>query len=147
MKKLILIVFIALITCSCNNKKVNNPENLQTARNIEIVKSMFDAFNRYDWEVMANYFADPLIVLDPSYGQDYVQKANSELVSKYSKFPEWSPDIQDSIVAIYAHENSVIAEFISYGTTQNGEKWKLPICTVFHFKDGEIIRDATYYDN
>ena len=144
MKNTIFLTLLLLLI-SCQNKEQALPLN-QSNENIEIAKKLFEAFNNLDWELMAGYYAETAKFLDPSYGIDYVEKEQSDLVEKYSGMEKMSQDIKDSITGIYSDGNKVIIEFISSGTSPNGDKWRLPLCTVLTIENGKIVRDATYYD-
>jgi ketosteroid isomerase-like protein len=114
--------------------------------NITITNAMFDAFNQHDWQKMASFYSEEASFLDPSYGQEYVVKTRQEIVAKYAELEKILPDIHDAIVGIYPSGDKVTIEFISTGTISDTLKFKLPIVAVLTFKDGVIIKDATYYD-
>lgn len=107
--------------------------------------AMFDAFNKHDWKRMAGYYAQDAEFLDPSLGKDFVKQTPDEIVAKYTGMQQMFPDIHDEIKSVHSAGESVIIEFVSTGTTQ-GIKFTLPIVTILTFKDGLIVRDATYYD-
>jgi len=118
--------------------------------NIEIAKKSFAAFNAHNWEEQAGYFSDTCQYLDPSYGDIHVVKSRIEKIEKYSKMEEMSPDIKDEITSIFGIDDKVVIQFNSSGTAKTDQgvyKWSLPICCVFTFKDGIIIKDETYYTN
>lgn len=133
------------IQYSCvNNSNMENMEN-----NIEIAKKSFAAFNAHNWEKQANYFSDTCQYLDPSYGDTHVVKSRIEKIEKYRKMEEMSPDFKDEITSIFGVGDKVVIQFISSGTakTEQGDyKWSLPICCVFTFQNGLIIKDETYYN-
>lgn len=115
-------------------------------KNLEIAKAMFDSFNRHDWEVMANYYSEPALFLDPSFGVDYVSKTRQETAAKYREMQELFPDIHDEVVGLYPSGNKVIAEFISTGKAADSTSFRLPIISVLTIENGLIVKDATYYD-
>lgn len=115
-------------------------------QNITIATKMFAAFNRHDWDSMAGYYADPALFLDPSFGMEYVSKTRKETAAKYRELATMFPDIRDEVVGMYPSGDKVTVEFISTGTMGDTSAFKLPIITVLTFKDGLIVRDATYYD-
>ncbi|HKI79488.1 MAG TPA: nuclear transport factor 2 family protein [Ignavibacteriaceae bacterium] len=140
----IILLFVVLFLSSCANK-----ENNVVLENIEISKKSFAAFNRHDWEKQAGYFSDTCQYLDPSYGDKHVVKSRAEKIAKYSKMEEMSPDIKDEITSIFGVDDKVVIQFISSGTAKSDQgdyEWSLPICCVFTFKDGLIIKDETYYN-
>ena len=115
--------------------------------NIAIVKKLYEHFNAHDWDAMAALYAEPAEFKDPSFGQEIVQQTRQQTAQKYRELAETFPDLRDDIVAIYpSGEKHVIVEFVSSGTAPNGEKWMLPICTIFTIEDGLITKDFTYYD-
>ncbi len=117
-----------------------SPNQLATMR-------LFDAFNKHDWKTFSECYAIDADFLDPSYGKEYVKQTHQQLIDKYSGFQKAIPDINDEVVGIYEDGEKIIVEFISSGTLPDGKKWKLPICSVLTYKDGKIIRDATYFDD
>jgi ketosteroid isomerase-like protein len=138
-----LLLFILLFAAGCSS--TTSEKRDATQANTEMIKKVFEAFNKHDWKGMLSYYADPTDFLDPSLGKDYVKQTHEQSLEKYVALESFARDINDSIVGIYASEDKVIVEFISTGTT-NGQKWSLPLCDVFTIKDGKVIRDATYYD-
>lgn len=146
MKQSFLFISVLIfIQCSCvNNSKMDIVEN-----NIDIAKKSFAAFNAHNWEEQASYFSDTCQYIDPSYGDTPVVKSRIEKIEKYLKMEEMSPDIKDEITSIFGAEDKVVIQFISSGTakTEQGDyKWSLPICCVFTFQNGLIVKDATYYN-
>jgi ketosteroid isomerase-like protein len=115
-------------------------------QNEQSASEMFAAFNRHDWSAMASYYSDRAEFLDPSFGLDYVTRSREETATKYSKMAGTFPDISDSIKSIYSTGDNVVIEFVSSGSSGDSIKFKLPICSILTFKNGKIIRDATYYD-
>jgi hypothetical protein len=74
-------------------------------------------------------------------------QTREQIVEKYAQMGQVIPDMRDDMVQVYpSGENHVIVEFVSSGTAPDGNKWKLPICTIFTIEDGLIARDSTYYD-
>ncbi|MCF8371866.1 MAG: nuclear transport factor 2 family protein [Bacteroidales bacterium] len=146
MKQTFLFLSVLIfIQCSCvNNSKMDNVEN-----NIDIAKKSFAAFNAHNWEEQANFFSDTCQYLDPSYGDTPIVKSRIEKIGKYRKMEEMSPDIKDEITSIFGVDDKVVVQFISSGTakTEQGDyKWILPICCVFTFQNGFIVKDETYYN-
>jgi ketosteroid isomerase-like protein len=132
---LILLVVCSILSCS-------PPPN----KNADVAHKMFEAFNNHNWEEMASYYSDPALFLDPSYGKSFVSKTRNETALKYAEMQKMFPDVNDEIIGIYPSDDKVTVEFISTGTSSDGTSFTLPIITVLTFKDGLIIKDATYYD-
>ena len=115
--------------------------------NIALVKKMYEYFNDHNWDAMAALYAEPAEFKDPSFGQEIVQQTRKQTAQKYREMGETFPDLHDEIVAMYpSGEQYVIVEFVSSGTAPDGQKWTLPICTIFTIEDGLITKDFSYYD-
>ena len=115
--------------------------------NVLIAKNVYKYFNEHDWAKMAELYADPADFKDPSFGQGIVQQTRQQIVGKYKEMEEMSKDIRDEVIQVYpSGDKHVIVEFVSSGTAPNGEKWSLPICTIFTIENGQITKDFTYYD-
>jgi len=135
---MLLVIFSLLAGCDFLNR--------DGQQNVAVAAKMFAAFNRHTWDSMAGYYADPALFLDPSFGTAYVSKTRRETASKYRELAVMFPDIHDKVVGMYPSGDKVTVEFVSTGTMGNTLAFKLPIVTVLTFKDGLIVRDATYYD-
>lgn len=139
MKAFVLTVgLVLLFSCS--------PGNDPTSGNVNLAREMFDAFNQHDWNTMSEFYAVDAKFLDPSLGTDFVMQTHSQTVSKYSGLQSIFPDVKDHITGVYGSGEKVIIEFVSTGTSANGVQLRLPIVSVLTFKNGLIIKDATYYD-
>jgi steroid delta-isomerase-like uncharacterized protein len=135
--KRLLWISLMVFCASCSGSE--NP-------NVAVAQKMFDAFNKHDWQSMAAYYSDDALFLDPSFGKDYVTKSREETIEKYKGYEQMFPDLHDEVVGMYASGDKVTVEFVSTGTSGDTLSFKLPIVTVLTFKDGVIIKDATYYD-
>lgn len=135
---LYLLALTACIACS--------PSDNVQQQNVALTNKMFEAFNKHDWQAMASYYTNDALFLDPSFGKDYVTKTQQETAAKYSELQKMFPDLHDEVVGIYPSGDKVTVEFIATGTMGDSISFKLPIASVLTFKDGKIIRDATYYD-
>lgn len=153
MKIEITFIALAMVVLSCQapeNKEattevtptVATPDNNKVA----LAQQMFDAFNKHDWQAMANFYTDSALFLDPAFGKTYVKQARSQTVQKYTLLNNVFPDIHDEVVAMYPSGDKVIVEFVSTGTLASGELFQLPIITVLTFENNLIVKDATYYD-
>lgn len=140
MKRTFLIfVGVLLLTIGCNKS--------DEEKNVDIAKAMFNAFNQHDWQKMAAFYSEDASFLDPSYGPEYVTKTRKEIATKYTELQKLFPDIHDQVTGMYPSGDRVTIEFISTGTLLSDTiKLNLPIITVLTFKNGLIIKDATYYD-
>ncbi len=142
MRSIIYLLIGMSLLMSCSG---NKPESTD-GDNVVIVRSMFDAFNKHDWEAMADHYVDSASFLDPSFGKEYVIQSKTALVNKYAEMQQFLPDIHDEIVGLYPSEDKVTVEFISTGTMPDGAKFSLPITSILTVKGGKIVKDATYYD-
>lgn len=144
--KIFFVAAVLTMFAACNSEQ--ELPTLAEEKNIALVKQMYVHFNNHDWTAMASLYSDSAEFKDPSFGAGIVRQSRSEIAEKYAKYQEQSPDIRDDIVQIYASGSShVIVEFVSSGTAPNGERWSLPICTIFTIKNSMIVKDFTYYDN
>jgi ketosteroid isomerase-like protein len=114
------------------------PGNEETARFI------LDAFNHHNWERMMSYYAEDAVFEDPSLACPV--KSSSMMLQHHRKLQADFGDIRDDVRHVYSCGSVVVVEFVSHGTARNGERFSVPICTVLTFRDGLVIRDATYYD-
>lgn len=131
-----------LLACNSSTEQKSNNSN------VSIVKEMYNQFNNHDWDAMAKLYADSAEFKDPSFGIESVNQNRTQIAEKYKALNEYFPDIKDSILNIYeSSANVVVVEFISTGTAVDGNKLKLPICTIFTIENGLITKDYTYYDN
>lgn len=130
---------VLLILAACSSRSIQH-ENSSAAR------KLFDAFNNHDWQTMTTLYAEDALFLDPSFGKKFVSKSRSETFAKYSEMEKLFPDIHDEVTAVYPYENTVVVEFTSTGSAPDGTKFSLPIVSILTFKDGVIVKDATYYD-
>jgi hypothetical protein len=143
----ILIVVASLFLLTACNKD-NADSIVGKERSVAVVKQMYVHFNNHDWDAMAAMYIDSAEFKDPSLGAGIVRQSRKQIMEKYAKYQEMSPDIRDDIVQIYpSGESHVVVEFISSGTAPGGERWSLPICTIFTVKNDLIVKDFTYYDN
>jgi ketosteroid isomerase-like protein len=126
-----------MIGCAPSSEKVN----------LQIAKQLFDAFNAHDWTKMAAFYSQDAEFLDPAFGSYFVNKSQQEIIEKYGNMEKIFPNINDEVNGMYAANDKVTVEFISTGSSGDSIKFRLPICSILTFKDGKIVRDATYYDN
>lgn len=137
MRVFLIYVGLSLLTIGCTKSDED--------KNADVASAMFDAFNQHDWLKMAAFYSEEASFLDPSYGPEYVTKTRAEIVSKYTELQKLFPDIHDQVIGMYPYGDKVTIEFISTGTFDT-LTLKLPIISVLTFKDGLILKDATYYD-
>lgn len=145
MKKLTFTIIATLALFACNRQ---TPTNSVTAENEKLVNQYYEYFNKHEWSKMADMYVDVSDFKDPSLGQGVVKQTKQQIIEKYAGLGEVFPDLKDSIVQSYpSGEKHMVVEFVSTGTAPNGEKFELPICTIFTIENGRITKDYTYYDN
>lgn len=136
--KQLTILFSILFLAACSD---------QREANRAAARKLYEHFNAHDWEAMAGLYAANAEFLDPSLGIEYVAQTQQQIVDKYSGMELMFPDIHDDVKEIYAVDDKVIIQFVATGNSGDSIQLKLPICGILTFKEGKIIRDATYYDN
>jgi ketosteroid isomerase-like protein len=147
MRAIFGLLSILTLLISCNNQRINGPENMQK-KNIELTHLYFEYFNSHQWEKMADMYAVNAEFKDPSLGPGIVKQTKKQVVEKYSGLNSVFPDIRDTIINTYpSGDNVVVVEFVSQGKDKDGNAFELPVCTIFVFDNGRISKDFTYYDN
>jgi ketosteroid isomerase-like protein len=142
MKKTILISVLIFSLFSCERK------SSQISQNQDVVKQLYEHFNKHDWQKMADLYVEITDFKDPSFGTEITKQTRQQTIQKYTDLAKIFPDIHDKVVQMYpSGENVIVVEFVSTGTAADGTKFKLPICTIYTFENGKIAKDFTYYDN
>lgn len=137
MKKfLISLMVVGLFSCSDEREA-----------NLAATKKLYEHFNAHDWKAMADLYVENAEFLDPTFGTEYVTQTRQQIVDKYTGLNQMFPDAHDEIKEIYAVDEKVIVQFVATGNSGDSIQLKLPICSVLSFKDGKIVRDASYFDN
>jgi ketosteroid isomerase-like protein len=138
MKKYFITLPVLFFLLACSDQRESNIAN---------AKKLYEHFNAHDWKAMADLYVEDADFLDPSFGTDYIKQNRAQIVEKYSGMEQMFPDIHDEVKEMYAIDDKVIIQFVATGNSGDSIKLKLPICGILTFKDGKIVRDATYYDN
>ena len=112
--------------------------------NVAVVQSIFEAFNEHNWKKMLSHYSEEAVFVDPAF--DAPVSDRKVIKAHYEEILQYFPDVKDEIVTITASGDRVVVEFVSSGTSKNGDKFRLPICTVFTIQKGKVSRDVTYYD-
>lgn len=142
MKKIFASTIILLTLFSCNNKVT------EINKNEIFVKKYFEQFNAHNWQAMAAMYIDTADFKDPSLGKVIVKQTRQETAAKYKALAEIFSNIQDEVISMYpAGDKNIIVEFVSTGTSADGQKFSLPICTIFTIENNMITKDFTYFDN
>lgn len=149
--RLLLIVISILSILGCNQKETENKterEKIMKEKNLQLVHQYFDYFNKHNWTEMANMYIENAKFKDPTIGKEITTLTKNEIINKYTELSNIFPDINDKIINVYpSGDEYVIVEFISNGTDPEGNKFELPICTIFGFENGLITKDYSYFDN
>lgn len=144
MKNVIQFSLLFFSIIACNNNKTTGSDNAHNA----IIKQYFEYFNQHDWQNMANMYSEVADFKDPSLGKGVVKQTHAQIIEKYTEMSKTFPDVRDEVQQVYSSgEKHIVVEFISKGTTPDGSKFELPICTIFTIENGKITKDFTYYDN
>lgn len=145
MKQIALIFLLFIAITGCNTQKSKTMTNTE---NEKLILQYFEYFNNHDWAKMAGMYIETVEFKDPSLGLGIVQQTRQQIIAKYAELHQMFPDLNDKVLQIYpSGNNHVIVEFISSGTSPEGSKFELPICTIFTIENGMITKDFTYYDN
>lgn len=136
-----------LVSCNQSGKSTANTTDV-VAKHKAFVDTFFTHFNNHEWQKMADMYIEQPEMKDPLYGVNSIKTTRAEIVKKYTELAQAIPDIRDSVVHVYyAGAQNIVVEFQSSGTAPYGNKFMLPICTIFELQDGKISKDFTYYDN
>lgn len=146
--KYLMIAISALFvsTIGCGTGTNSGQETME--KNISIVKDVYRHFNAHDWRAMAALYSDSAEFKDPSFGTGIVRQSRRQTEEKYTALQRMFPDLRDDVVQIYpSGTDHVVVEFVSSATQPDGQRFTLPICTIFELRNGVIVKDFTYYDN
>jgi SnoaL-like domain len=93
----------------------------------------FATFNRHNWQKLAEFYADIVMLKDPAFSELPIKQSKVEIRKKYEFLQQIIADVHESVVKIYATKNHVIVEFLSKGKAPDGLKSSLTICIIFGF--------------
>jgi len=119
-----IVVIVLAVSCQSAPSRTDRG-------NVEVVNSIFDAFNDHDWSRMLRYYSEHAVFKDPSF--DVPVSDLKKIAAHYQRMQEYFPDIRNDVVSITWGSDRLLVEFVSSGTSINGETLRLPICTVFTF--------------
>jgi len=120
----------------------------RSSENLKVAETLFTHFNNHDWEALAHMYVPDAEFKDPAYGLGIHKKSRAEIIEHYSGLNQMFPDIKDEVVQFYpSGEDTVVVEFISRGTSVEGEPFELAICAILVITNGQISKDFVYYDN
>ena len=138
-------LFLSLILFSCSES--SGPITKRIAAH-------FEAANRHDLKALANDYTQDATGESPNWGKP-MHSADS-IVYQYSRIFLSTPDLHFEITKTQVGSSHAVVEYTFNGTLANlekdvpefmrGKKYSFPACTIFEFKDGKIVREASYFD-
>ncbi len=142
-KNTLLLLVLAGLTALTSYTFPNEHEKVEA-----FIQTYFDHFNAHDWESMAALYSQEALFKSPALGVGTHARSRQDIIQEYTELSQMIPDVRDSVINVHqAGSQHIVVEFISTGTDPSGEKFVLPICTIFKIEDGLITEDFTYYDN
>lgn len=145
MLKPIILFITTIIFISCKNAKQNFTSHTE---NEQLVKTYFEHFNNHDWIKLANMYIETADFKDPTLGLGVIKQSRQQTINKYKELSKIFPNLHDQVIQTYfSEEKYITVEFVSSGTSADGAKFTLPICTIFTVENGLISKDFTYFDN
>ena len=136
---------LTIMFSACSPSESAKPE--ATTDLDSVVNKYFQTFNKHDAVELGRFYADSCDMKDPSMGTTMRRIARADIAKKYAEMFSYFKSLNDSVIATYPSGSCITVEFISTGVMPDSTKLYLPICTVFEFSAGKIIKDFTYYNN
>ena len=109
--------------------------------NRELVRAMFDAFNRHDAAAVASIYAKATVVYSPDACAPTRGRAAVE--ASYAKLFNEMPDVQNQIDTIISEDNQVAVRFTATSKELDNP---LPIAAFLKFLNSEVIEERVFYD-
>lgn len=115
-----------------------------------VIEGYFQAFNRHDVDTLVNFYADDAVMEDPE--SPAPSRGRTAIREHFQQMFSMIPDVQDHVKNTVIQNNKVAVEFVSTGTVsskkegEKGNPFTLPVVSILEFKNGKIVRKATYYD-
>ncbi|PZF74117.1 nuclear transport factor 2 family protein [Taibaiella soli] len=119
--------------------------SLDTYSNIDTVKHLYDLFNQRKWQEIAELHDDKVYLLDSKIGDQFVERKQADLATRYAAVERKYPGIKDKIIFIQESGNLVYVQYLSKGRTRDGANWEQLAWNIFTIDDGKITRVATYF--
>jgi len=128
--------------------------------NLELMRTLDDAWNSQDWEVFRKRHADDTAVFWPGQPDPTRGRHNHEVEAKelFIVFPDnhfvnipykvtfgqgdWTFSIADFTGTMKGPMKGADGKIIP----ATNKKFKVEFCTVAHWKDGEILEERLFYD-
>jgi predicted ester cyclase len=134
--------------------------NVNVEENLELMKTLDDAWNSQDWDTFNKRHAENVAVYWP--GQPEPTKGRKDHQKEAEEFFKTFPDNRvenDPYMVLFGQDDWTCSVAIFTGTMMgpmmgtDGEtiqptykKFKVEFCTVAHWKNGEIIEEKLFYD-
>ncbi len=121
---------------------------MASEEHLEVLRKVFDAFNRHDLEAIMSYFANECIFESPRgpdrWGSRFVGKdeVRRGLAARFEGIPEVHYDDGDH----FACGDRGVSEWTISGTTVDGERIDVRGCDLWTFgDDGQIVRKDSFW--
>lgn len=124
--------------------------------NESIVRGVYEAFNRKDFETLKNLGTSSSEWLEVPF--DQTLKGDTAVADAWKSWAEIFPDGMTEIRNLISSGDSVVVEGVGRGTHQgvfrspagdlqpSGRKVNVNFCEVYKLNNGKIIRAASYFD-
>ena len=124
--------------------------------NLELMKTLDDAWNSQNWEVFRKLHSDDTVVFWPGQPDPTKGRHNHEVESKefFKTFPD--NHIMNNPYKISFGEGDWTCSIADFTGTMKGSSgkiipptnrsFKVEFCTVAHWKNGEIVAERLFYD-
>ena len=117
-------------------------------RRLEVLREVFDAFNRHDLDAIMSHFAEDCVLETPRgadrWGRRFVGKpeVRGGLGARFEGIPDVSYGDDDHFVS----GNRAVSEWTLKGTTVDGERIDVRGCDLWTFgDDGTIVRKDSFW--
>jgi ketosteroid isomerase-like protein len=109
----------------------------------DVVRAMFDAFNRHDATALAALYAPDALLTSPDF---CAPRRGSEGARRtYQALFEAMPDIRDTVDEMVVQGDRVAVRFRARAIVQ-GQPVELPIAAFMQVSEGRIVRDQSFFD-
>lgn len=117
---------------------------MTTRPNAEVVRAIYDSFNRRDLDGYMAAFSEDSIWREMATGTVYEGPEGQR--SNYAATVENVPDSRCGDVAVYSCNDVVVVEFTGTGTTEFGADVRIEFCDVHTVRGGLIAATRRYGD-
>jgi steroid delta-isomerase-like uncharacterized protein len=125
---------------------------MATADNASIVKAVYEAFNRRDFDRLASYAAPEATATSMPFD------AKGGFRDDFEAWGNAFPDAQIEVKHLVAQGDHVVAEIVGRGThtatlggpggdiPATGRRVELPLAEMYRFREGKIVEFRYYFD-